>query len=142
GGLAVLAITPQATTTLVTVPLAASATPTLLSVKGKTAYVAFTGGAQGAGVSSFTPGPKGKPPAAMTIFLPHAVASLAISGTMLYALLNDGSLGRIAFGQGYTGLKTPSSQLPIYDGTPESYSPSTPVPTVPLPSGTSTPTPP
>src|SRR5262249_19560881 len=91
GELAVLAISSKIEA-LVTVPLATSATPTLLAVKGKTAYVAFTGGAQGAGVASVTPGVN-KKPSTVTSFLPHAVVSLATTGALLYTLLDDGSLG-------------------------------------------------
>jgi serine/threonine protein phosphatase PrpC len=142
-GLVVLAITSRPAP-LVTVPLATNATPTLLMVKGKTAYVAFTlgdQGAQGAGVAGITPGAKSKPQV-VTTTLPHAVVSLAFSGPHLYALLTDGSLGDVAVGHGYTGLTTPPTNLPIFDGAPESYTTTAPIPTVSPPAGTSTPTPP
>jgi serine/threonine protein phosphatase PrpC len=106
--------------------------PALLAVRGGTAYVGYKPGASGPSGIWVYPSPAPNAPApikpAHTVALPQAPASLAATGTAVYALLADGSLGAVDASYNYSpvGVQVLGPLAPAVTST---YSAATPVPT-------------
>jgi serine/threonine protein phosphatase PrpC len=105
------------TQALANVPAAAGRTPSQLAVIGNTAYVAFSGGTGGPGILVLVSGARTPP---VQISLTQSAASLAVSGSTVYALLADGSLGQAGADHQFKTVTT-QVQPPASTEAPDSY---------------------
>jgi hypothetical protein len=114
------------------VPTPQGEVPALLAVRGGTAYIGYKPGASGSSGIWVYPSPAPNAPAptkpAHTVALTQAPSSLAATGTAVYALLADGSLGAVDANFNYSpiGVQVLSPLTPAVTST---YSAATPVPT-------------